>query len=348
MCMCDYLPCSDAVVPIDRWIRFRLENIFVYPNKISVPPAKILLFVLAGLGFAAVLVLSLSTLVAPKAAAACPTFQPPQQMGTLDNAALKEVSGMAASRRHPGVLYVHNDGSEAGTLVYAITEQGDTLATYQLADVEPEDVEAIAVGPGPEQGMHYLYLGDIGSNEGRSSVEIYRVPEPEAQHQMKTQRVKDVTTLRLEYPDGKYDAEALMVDSNQDLYIVTKNGKTGESRVYRKAAAADSTELEHVATLNFGQGLLGESKAVTGGDISAQGTEAVLRTYHSAFLWRRAQGKTWAATFADPLALCSVPTAPLEWDGYEAIAFDHTGMHYYDTYEERSSGAPVNRYDRSE
>ena len=112
----------------------------MYSTKIAVSRAKILLLVLAGLGFGVVLVLGLSAVATPKATAACPTFQPPQQTGNVDNSALKEVSGMAASRRQPGVFYVHNDGSKAGSVVYAINEQGASLATYRLDDVEPEDM----------------------------------------------------------------------------------------------------------------------------------------------------------------------------------------------------------------
>ena len=38
----------------------------------------------------------------------------------------------------------------------------------------------MAIGIGPERGVQYLYIGDIGDiDRNRKSIEVYRVPEPE-------------------------------------------------------------------------------------------------------------------------------------------------------------------------
>ena len=92
--------------------------------------------------------------------------------------ALKEASGLAASARNPGVLWTHNDGSQGK--IYALATNGSLLATFDVNNVD--DLEDIAVGPGPTNGVSYLYIGDIGGSAGtngqRSSVKIIRVLEP--------------------------------------------------------------------------------------------------------------------------------------------------------------------------
>lgn len=52
--------------------------------------------------------------------------------------------------------------------------------TWDLEDVDHKDFEDITQGPGPIQGINYIYLGDIGNNDyDREEVYVYRFPEPE-------------------------------------------------------------------------------------------------------------------------------------------------------------------------
>ena len=113
--------------------------------------------------------------------AACPTcasFDSGVMSGAISFGALTEASGIAASARNPGVLWTHNDGS-AGR-IWALSTNGARLATYDVNNVD--DLEDIAVGPGPTPALSYLYIGDIGGNVGtnvvRPDVKIIRIPEP--------------------------------------------------------------------------------------------------------------------------------------------------------------------------
>jgi hypothetical protein len=67
-----------------------------------------------------------------RAEGGCPEYAtPPRKLGGVP-AVLPELSGMAASRRHPGVLWAHNDsGNDAE--VFAVRETGEVLATLRLA-----------------------------------------------------------------------------------------------------------------------------------------------------------------------------------------------------------------------
>jgi hypothetical protein len=83
---------------------------------------------------------------------------------------LIELSGLAASRRNPGVLWLHDDGS-GHNAVHAISVAGNYLGALTLQGAPSIDWEDIAVGPGPQAGTHYIYAGDIGDNtDGDRSV----------------------------------------------------------------------------------------------------------------------------------------------------------------------------------
>jgi hypothetical protein len=136
---------------------------------------------------------------------------------TLQDPRITESSGLAASGRHPGVYWTHND-SEDGSRVFAVDGRtGRTVATVTLAGVgQARDVEAVSVGPDGR-----VYVGDIGDNfdGGWDHVWIYAFPEPE--------ELRDVTVRATQYvvryEGGARDAESLAVHPRTGrVYIVDK------------------------------------------------------------------------------------------------------------------------------
>src|SRR5262245_45881211 len=84
---------------------------------------------------------------------------------------LPEASGLAASRRNPGVLWTHNDSGDP--FVFAITSTGGVKGRVRVTGAQVWDWEDIAVGPCPKGTC--LYIADIGDNDRRRrSVTIYR------------------------------------------------------------------------------------------------------------------------------------------------------------------------------
>ncbi|MGD0078440.1 MAG: PE-PGRS family protein [Sedimentisphaerales bacterium] len=260
----------------------------------------------------------------------CPKFLAGRKVGTVEPAQISGASGIAASRKNAGVLWVHNDHGPAN--VYALTVGGKLLGTYTLGGVNITDWEDIAIGPGSEPNVDYLYAGDIGDNRStrKRGIAVYRVAEPkavplsDANQKPANVTLTGVEKIELVYPDGPRDAETLMLDPlTKDLYIVTKEGR---SRVYRAAypqSVSEKTTLEYVAKLSWGM--------ATGGDISPDGQMIIVRGYFGASLWMRPkEGPLWGA-FAGPE--CNVPIIP-ESQG-EAIGFDANGTGYYTTSENR-------------
>ena len=136
---------------------------------------------------------------------------------------------------------------------------------------------------GATPGSGTIYAADIGDNAlARTEIQLYRVAEPAVPTTgpAVTEALGGVETLHLTYPDGPHDAETFMIDpSTGDLVVVTKLLTGGTVGVYRAAgplAAGSTTQLTKVADLTYPSGL---ANAVTGGDVAADGSAVVIRTY---------------------------------------------------------------------
>jgi hypothetical protein len=256
---------------------------------------------------------------------------------------VKEASGVVESRKNAGVLWVHNDSGDQAHL-YAISTTGASKGTFKLEGAGAIDWEDMAVGPGPVAGQPYIYVGDIGDNaESRANVKIYRVPEPTVAGAPGTVTVTGVEHLTLQYPDGAHNAETLLVDPvSGDLFIVVK-AASGVSPVFRAPAPlafGGSMVMQKTVTLTFGAAPLSGGTTTTGGDISATGDSIAIRTYGSAFLWRRVAGATIAQALAtEP---CPIPLAA-EGQG-ESLGFKVDGTGYYTLSE--GTNVPLHFYAR--
>lgn len=212
-------------------------------------------------------------------------YGPPSRVGLLDYKEINESSGIVASRTTPGLYWTHNDSGD-GPFIYAFDNQGGHKGVWRVTGATARDWEDIAAGPGPERGTNYLYIGDIGDNKGkRLELTVYRVPEPvitpgdAASTKSKPQSTRDLEAIRLRYPDGKHDAEALLVHPvTGNIYIITKV-EFANSVIYEADAPLDTgeaTTLVRVGELTV-PGLFGGM--ITAGDISPDGRRIVLCDY---------------------------------------------------------------------
>lgn len=213
---------------------------------------------------------------APPSTAPAEGFGPPELLGQVDDPAVAESSGLAASRRNPGLLWTHNDSGDAAR-IYCLTAMGARCGTWDVTGAGARDWEDMAAGPGPVAGTSYLYLGDIGdNNRNQPQVVVYRVAEPVAPGPASGRAATaPAERIVLRYEDGSHDAEALLVHpTTGDLYVVTKAVSGAE--VHK--AAAGTGVLRRIA--GFG---LGIGEVVTGGDIAPDGSRVVICTYYQAY-----------------------------------------------------------------
>jgi hypothetical protein len=229
---------------------------------------------------------------------------------------IPEASGLAVSRRYPGMVWTHNDSGRP--IIFGInSHDGATRARVQVTGAEVDDWEDLAAGPCPHGSC--LYIGDIGDNaEARKRIVIYRIPEP-APGETVTPPAEPLYGV---YPDGAHDAEALLVDQNGRLYIVTK-GEGSPIALYRfpeNLVAGSAANLEHVVTLT---GKVRRERRITDGDITWDGKWVGLRTIGAVEFFRASD------------LLAGTPDPPIEGDlsplrepQGEGLAFGRDGTLY--------------------
>jgi hypothetical protein len=208
----------------------------------------------------------------------------PITLATLTERAVTESSGIVASRRNPDLFWTHNDSGD-DPFVYAFDRRGRSRGTFRVAGAQARDWEDIAWGPGPVPGESYLYAGDIGDNDReREFVVVYRFREPQAVPSLadagdaRPRDTEPAEAIRLKYPDGAHNAEALLVHPRTgDLYIVTKTAVS--AGVYKLAAPYNAGEVQTLTRVASLRGPDFFGALVTGGDISPDGTRVALCDY---------------------------------------------------------------------
>jgi hypothetical protein len=192
-----------------------------------------------------------------------------------------ETSGVAVSGAHAGIFWTHNDSGDP--LLYAVDAQGRTAGTVRVNGARVQDWEDLARAPCP--GGDCLFVADIGDNQAaRPFVTVYRVREPAPGDTASA----PAEAIRLRYPDGAHDAEAMFV-LNGAIHIVTK-GETGPIALYRAPQAAGpgaESTLERIR--NVTPDKVKRSERITGADASPDGRWVAMRTLDDVVIYAAAE-----------------------------------------------------------
>ena len=249
---------------------------------------------------------------------------------------IDEASGMADSRSQPGNIWIEQDSGNPADLAL-LGYDGKVKGKLSVPKYTNRDWEELAIGPGPQDGVNYIYIGEIGDNDAQHEIsQIYRLPEPANLQTPITQ----IERINFRYPDGPRDAEAMFVDpQTKDIYIISKREQN--VHLYRLPYPQNVNEVTVAQAYgempSFGQAPLGY---VTGAAISPDGSELVVRTYAQIFYWKRDAGQS----IADALQNGNFRTLPYRYEPQgEAICFEKEGKGYF-TISERNNAATINLY----
>ena len=185
-----------------------------------------------------------------------------------------EISGLATSVSHPGVLYLHNDSGD-GPFIYAVDSSScATLATLTVRGMDPRDAEAIATGR-DAKGRAVIWFADIGDNrDSWPYVTIYQMREPRTL----ADKTLKATAFRVTYDDIPHNAEALLANPMKpQLWIVTKQLAHGS--LYSLPVPLRE------GVVNRAQKIRREGGLVTDGSVSPDGQRYVLRDYDDAYVY---------------------------------------------------------------
>lgn len=167
-------------------------------------------------GKAAGAVLAMAIAIGAALASAGAARAEPRELCRFDGQRLGEISGLAYSALHDGIVWAHND-SGGGPRIYALdVDSCEIRAVLRVRGIEARDPEAIAAGTG-STGAPVLWWGDIGDNtSARRSIEVHEVAEPA---DLRSGSV-EATTYRVQL-DEPQDAEALLADGDR-LWLIGK------------------------------------------------------------------------------------------------------------------------------
>jgi len=199
--------------------------------------------------------------------------------GRLEPRALRECSGLAASRRHAGMIWAINDSGNRPEL-FAIDPRGRSLGVFDLRGVENIDWEDVAL-----DDADHLIVADIGDNDARRrEVRLIVVAEPDDPRQSGAIRTEAVIPFR--YEGGPRDAEAIFAWGGE-LYVIDKQplslltATTTLFRVPREAAGSGPPPVAVAVERYLFAG------AVTAADLSADGRTLLVLTYTAVYLFER-------------------------------------------------------------
>ncbi len=229
--------------------------------------------------------------------------------GTFADRRLDESSGVAPSRRYRGVLWTHNDGPTP--LLFATDTTGAALGIVRVR-TDVEDWEDAALGPCGRATC--LYLADTGDNrERRRSVRIHRFPEPDPV-KARSGTVAAAQVLEVSYPDAPHDVEAMWVDPNGDVQLVSK-GRRSEIRQFRVPAGAwraGRAVAQPLALVPIDATRRLE-RFVTGAAISPDARLVALRTYGDIYFFER--GRNGALRLPPSPLACRLDGIDIQGEG---------------------------------
>lgn len=287
----------------------------------------------------------------PFARVVCPTTQQetPEVAGTLQDPELVETSGIVASWRTPGVLWLHNDSGHPDR-IYATGTDGAALARVELPGVQMADLEDIAAGPCPDGSSPCLWLGDVGDNlRRRDDTAIYVLPEPTIDTSLRDQRLQAERIWRfpVSFPGGPVDVEAIVLTPDGQALYLWEKIDAEEARIFRLSAPFDQdhvTEVEEVGRVTSPGLNITFGRMITGADLHPAGERLALRLYVGTFEYDLAGGLTPAQLDQAPMR--AVAWGPLSEPQGEAVAYDETGANLYTASEDpdQQPGQPLHFY----
>jgi hypothetical protein len=276
------------------------------------------------------------------------TWTPARQAGALEPV-VSESSGMAISRRIPNRAYRINDSGDSGRF-FAMDFAGGGTKIVRIQGFNPVDTEDMAIGP-CSSSADCIFIGDIGDNDRhRQFIELI-VIEESADFPAE---VSIAHRVRMWYPDGPHDAEALGVHPDGTVYIATKDTK--KSQIFKlrreqwRSAKTFDAMLEAVVTLDWSllrPRTLAFSRQVTAMDIAPDGKSFVLLNYGDAvefFVDLSAPGNLDPTKWKEGKDYRTIELTTLQQE--EAIAYLPDGRSLlYDTELATRKTAPIMRMD---
>lgn len=247
-------------------------------------------------------------------------YGPPEQIGTITDPAISEISGLAVSINNNGILWGINDSGHPPVL-YALSTTGRTIREFTVIGADNVDWEALAIFSSGNES--YLIIADVGDNSSRYDHRIlYIIKEPflngkppVSEEMGSTLEIHQEIPFR--YEDGPRDCEAIAADTAGERILLLskrdtpprlyelpqlfpprgipekkpKNG-LGGVKTARKIALLTTLSLltEKDRSYEYGQ----YAACPTDMTLSPDGTLLTILTYTNIYQYKRTLRQSWA------------------------------------------------------
>lgn len=260
---------------------------------------------------------------------------PGKKLCAITDRRLAEISGIVATEQG---YFAVPDGKSGGRVleVFELSRRCRVTQRHRFPQ-DPFDPEDMAIS---QDGT--LWIADTGDNGlERDTVALWEVAADRSK----------ATLHRLKYPDGKRDAEALLVQPDGKPVIITKDlDGGGVARVYTPTGTLQSKQtvpLKKAAELKYAftgtgggpVGALGQ-RLVTGAALSADGSRVVVRTYTDAYEYKVSGGNVVSAFAKGKPVRTPLPGEPQG----EAITYSADGEYFITASEASRTGDPPRIY----
>ncbi|MCP5542418.1 MAG: hypothetical protein H7A49_00785 [Akkermansiaceae bacterium] len=247
---------------------------------------------------------------------------------------ITEASGIAASLRHPGALWIVND-SGAGPELHLVGEDGADRGSVALRNTRNRDWEDLASFEW--KGRPYLLVADTGDNASKHemcSLVVVAEPSVGKDGRLLAGNVAAAWKIDFRYEDGPRDCESVAVDPAAGTILLLSK-RTAPPALYElplvpgTQAPQTAKRIGETRAERPGGTLLPFGNQPTGMDVSPDASRAAIVTYNGWFLVVRGEGETWSAAFARG----AVWQGPHLLPQAESIAFSRDGSEVFLTSE---------------
>ncbi|XP_046349948.2 uncharacterized protein LOC124130936 [Haliotis rufescens] len=193
----------------------------------------------------------------------------------------EDISGICASRQHPGVFYyirAGNKNEKGESIIYAYDTNKRSIIVEISLDAVNTDWEDIACGPCDSDGFgHCIYVSDTGhTGEGPSNL-IYKVQEPEEVIQGRKLSLGEDEIEVIGFESTLKNSKTLMVSPRGRIFLMDS------SRQPRGLYEIDEYEAKHLFNVALPNG--NSYEGPSGGDISVDGKGFLIKFKEEVFYW---------------------------------------------------------------
>ena len=286
-------------------------------------------------------------------------FKEGVRSGIISSPRLREVSGLAVSRKNSRVLWVLNDSGNHAS-VFAISPKGAILKEYLVDGAENIDWEDLAGFRLNQQD--YLLIADVGDNWSRRSfctLYCIKEPDPDLNPSSDQSHTPDHVALewemRFKYEDGALDCEAVAVDTaNKRILLLSKRKavpvlyelpmeRPSGTQMNTARAVAKVSNIPAPTPEDRRERFGRYRSQPTAMDITDDGKKLFILTYKDAYVYTRASGQTWDAAFLNPPRRIFLPNPSLIMIQRESLGLNHATGTLFVTSEK--AFAPIYRID---